>query len=176
MDEPEFWAEIEDYEGLYEISDLGRVKSYWINKTEGEILRPLKDGGGYLFVVLFKNRVRKMMTIHRLVGEAFLTNPENKPTIDHFNRIKTDNRACNLRWATMSEQNQNKSTVINAKNYYITYLSSRQYPSKWRLVFRYQNEKTITKHFKTREDAQNYFDQNVDKTRLRSLKDYRAKN
>ena len=174
MVEPEFWAEIEGYEGLYEVSDLGRVKSYWKNKTEGEILRPGKNRGGYFYVFLCKNGVKKK-TIHRLVANAFLSNPEKKETVDHINRDKRDNRACNLRFATQSEQNQNTSSWINAKNYCICYLPSCPNPSKWRLEFRYQNEKRKNKYFKTKEEAQEYFDQNVDKSRLRPLNDSRAK-
>ena len=173
--EPEFWAEIEGYEGLYEVSDLGRVKSFKRNKTEGEILRPVNDGRGYLHVGLFKNRVRKTMTIHRIVGKAFLPNQENKPTVDHINRDQTDNRACNLRFATHSEQQYNTSSSINAEHYWIAYIPSLRRPSKWCLVFRYQNEKKKRKFFKTEKEAQEYFDKNVDKSRLRAIDDSQAK-
>lgn len=55
--------------------------------------------------------------VHRLIAETFIPNPENKPTVDHINRKRDDNRVCNLRWATHSEQRENSSQVIEAKDY-----------------------------------------------------------
>lgn len=62
-------------------------------------------------------RVRgKTYKVHRLVAELFIPNPQGKRTIDHINRIRSDNRVCNLRWATQKEQIANSSRIINAKN------------------------------------------------------------
>lgn len=55
--------------------------------------------------------------VHRLLAEAFIPNPENKPTVDHINRIRDDNRLCNLRWATQKEQIENSETVLNRADY-----------------------------------------------------------
>lgn len=59
---------------------------------------------------------KKKYSVHRLIAEAFLDNPENKPTVDHINRIRDDNRVENLRWATMSEQLENNGIVLDRDN------------------------------------------------------------
>lgn len=59
----------------------------------------------------------KTYNVHRLIADAFISNPDNKPTVDHINRDRTDNRACNLRWATHREQRDNSSQVLLAHDY-----------------------------------------------------------
>ena len=107
----EIWKDIAGYEGLYQVSNLGRVKSLkkgrWGTGKE-RILKPAKDGNGYLFVKLCKDGNSKMYHIHRLVADAFIPNPDNLPTVDHINRDRTDNRVENLRWASMKMQAENK--------------------------------------------------------------------
>ena len=100
----EVWKPIKDYEGLYEISNLGRVKSLNYKRTGKEkILKNTVCNDGYLKVGLTKNGKDKVFRIHRLVAEAFIPNPENKPFIDHINTIRDDNRIENLRWCTQKE-------------------------------------------------------------------------
>lgn len=116
----EEWKPIKDYEGLYEISNLGRVRSLdrervsqngkkYIHK--GRILKIRKDSNGYCSVCLYnKNKCKKYARVHRLVAEAFIPNPENKPNVDHINTIKTKNEVWNLRWVTQKENNNNELT------------------------------------------------------------------
>ena len=90
----EVWKDVFGYEGLYQVSNLGRVKSLKYGKER--ILKPLKDGGGYIFVHLCKNGERKMYKIHRLVAFTFLTNPQNLSDVNHKDEDKTNNSVQNL--------------------------------------------------------------------------------
>ena len=75
----------------------------------------------------------KLFQVHRVVAETFHANPENKPTVDHINRVRTDNRACNLRWATHHEQNENSGIVLNRMDYGVRRCEDRnQYNRNWR--------------------------------------------
>ena len=93
----------------YKISNKGNVYSVYINN----LMKIRKDKCGYCYVKI-SGRVKK---VHRLVAEAFIPNPENKPTVDHINNIKDDNTVDNLRWATMKEQANNPITykLVNLK-------------------------------------------------------------
>ena len=108
----EEWRDVVGYEGRYQVSSMGRVKSLertFIDKIGREryvkecILKPGMDKGGYLRVDLCASGKRKMFSVHRLVCQAFHDNPENKLDVNHINENKTDNRACNLEWSTRIE-------------------------------------------------------------------------
>lgn len=97
--------EITGYEGLYYITSCGRVWSYRTNK----FLKPTLSKHGYFYVTLVDkegNRVKRK--IHRLVAEAYIPNPDNKPEVDHINRRRTDNYVNNLRWVTRVENSDNR--------------------------------------------------------------------
>lgn len=114
---------IKDYEGLYEISNYGRVKS--LEKNNGfvyqnnKILKAPIDKDGYLRYCLAKNKNNKYIYGHRLVAEAFIPNPNNLPQINHKNEIKNDNRVDNLEWCTnkynvnYGSRNQKVSKIVN---------------------------------------------------------------
>ena len=97
----ENWKEIDGYEGLYEVSDLGRVKSFWHGKER--ILKPGKNTCGYLHVSLFKDGKVKQPKIHRLVAEAFIPNPDNLETVNHKDEVKTNNAVSNLEWMSIKD-------------------------------------------------------------------------
>lgn len=100
----EVWRDIEGYEGLYQVSDQGRVKSLGSKWRKSErILKPVVRHDGYVVVGLYSGGKPKTFKVHRLVCEAFHENPDNKPQVNHINEIKTDNRASNLEWATARE-------------------------------------------------------------------------
>lgn len=98
----EIWKDIEGWKGLYQISNLGRVKRIYKNGKE-RILKPRIDKFGYLSVDLSEKNYRKTCKIHRLVAEVFIPNPKNKPTVNHIDEDKTNNRAENLEWMTYKE-------------------------------------------------------------------------
>ena len=106
----EIWKPIKDYEGLYEVSNLGRVKSLNYKRTGKEKILKNSERNGYLVVSLVKNGKLKQFYVHKLVAEAFILNPENKPCIDHINTIRNDNRIENLRWVTYKENMNNELT------------------------------------------------------------------
>ena len=100
----EIWRDIKNYEGIYEVSNLGRIKSISRNGTikENRILKPNKVMG-YSQVGLQKYGTRKYKKIHRLVAEAFIPNPENKKEVNHKDGNKANNCVDNLEWVTTSE-------------------------------------------------------------------------
>ena len=99
----EHWKAIADYEEIYEVSDLGRVKSLWYGKER--ILKPGKDTGGYLFVKLYKDGHVKKFKVHRLVAEAFIPNTQGLETVNHKDEVKTNNTVSNLEWMSMRDNN-----------------------------------------------------------------------
>jgi hypothetical protein len=108
----EIFKDVKGYEGIYQVSNFGRVKSLErkVRHSQGgykivkeKIMKSASVSRGYLSVDLSKNGESKNFLIHRLILIAFLFNPENKRTVNHINGIKTDNRLSNLEWMTDSE-------------------------------------------------------------------------
>lgn len=107
----EIWKPVVGYEGWYEVSNLGRVKSidriiinsFGVSKTYyGKILKQSLERHGYVTVVLSKNSIFKRCAIHRLVALAFLPNPQNLPQVNHKDECKNNNNVENLEWCSCS--------------------------------------------------------------------------
>lgn len=104
---------IKGYEGIYEVNELGQVRSIdrkvkskdrKVINYKGKELKLQIDKDGYAIIRLHKNGVAKTYSVHRLVAEVFLQNPDSLPQIHHINHDRKDNRAHNLAWVTRSEQ------------------------------------------------------------------------
>ena len=94
----EEWKDVPNYEGLYEISDLGNVKSTYSN----QLLKPSADKYGYVRFSATKNKKQKTLRIHRLVAELFIPNPNNLPQVNHLDGNKLNCAKSNLEWSTDS--------------------------------------------------------------------------
>lgn len=133
----EVWRDIKGYENLYQVSNLGRVRSLdrWVKckngsvtQFKGRIVAACNDKHGYKVLNLWKDNKFKQKKVHQLIAQAFIPNPENKPYIDHINTIKHDNTVVlnedgsvnyektNIRWVTAKENMNNPTTKINLGN------------------------------------------------------------
>ena len=101
----EIWTSIPGYEGRYEVSSFGRVKSLLRKQKypNGYIRAETLDSDGYSIVSLVKKGYFTTLKVHRLVAEMFIPNPENKPQVNHKNSVRKDNHVDNLEWCTVSE-------------------------------------------------------------------------
>lgn len=102
----EIWKDVGGYEGLYQVSNLGRVKRLKGKYMKSDkLLKQVKLDSGYIAVGLCKHNKAKNFRVHRLVAEAFIPNPEEKPQVNHINEDKTNNMVSNLEWMTAKENN-----------------------------------------------------------------------
>ena len=101
----ETWKDIKGFEGIYQISNMGRVKSFKADPN-GRILSIKNSKGDYLNIVLCHGNKRRSVKVHRLVAEAFVPNPHNKPEVNHIDGNKQNNRADNLEWVTRAENHR----------------------------------------------------------------------
>ena len=113
----EVWIDVVGYEGLYQVSNLGRVKNLkrkvpyakGMRTIPERILRNHINECGYVYVRLYKDAKGKNIKLHRIVAQAFIKNPENKRCVNHIDGNKQNNRAENLEWVTHSENMQHAS-------------------------------------------------------------------
>lgn len=111
----EVWKPIKDYEGLYEVSNEGNVRSLNYRQTgKTQVLKPQDQGQGYLFVRLCKNGKAKTCRVNRLVAAAFIPNPNNYPEVNHKNECKFCNCVWNLEWCTREYNNDYGTRVERA--------------------------------------------------------------
>lgn len=116
----EAWAAVSGFEGLYEVSNIGRVRSLpRVNRlgrrVNGCERKPQKDTKGYHFVQLWKDGAMSQPRVHQLVAAAFIPNPEQKPQVNHKDGVRSNNVWKNLEWATNGENTQHSYDVLNRK-------------------------------------------------------------
>lgn len=159
----EEWKDIEGYEGYYQISSLGRVKSlgrtYKVvrkGSTYNRIIREhimqlTKNEDGYLRVSLAMEKKKRAFLVHRLVASAFIPNPLNKPCINHLDENKTNNKADNLEWCSVWENSTygNRCKKIGEK--------SSKTPHTWlyKSVLQYSLQGILIKEYKSLREAAN---------------------
>lgn len=152
------WKLIEGFDGVYSVSNYGEVRN---NKT-GKLMKPRKNETGYLRINLTKNGKPKCMRVHRLVAQAFIPNPENKPEVNHIDFNRENNCVSNLEWVTNQENTQysvcnrifpgqqkkrnNKTGERNISHYNGFY------------VVRIYGKKYVSKSFKNIDDAKQWRD------------------
>ena len=170
----EEWRAVPGYEGLYEVSNKGNVR----NVRRNTLLRLSKTNNGYIRISLCKNGIKTGLTVHRLVAELFIPNPDNLPEVNHKDEDKTNNRVENLEWCdhkyNMNYGTRNiraKETAI--KNGYYTGLSREEYRKK----YRDKNKEKIREKQRgyMREYNKNYYEKNREEIREHN-REYKKKN
>ena len=161
----EEWRPIVGFEGLYEVSNTGQVRN-----CRGKLLRPGLNHNGYLKCVLCKNGKAKTIYIHRLVAQAFISNPDNLPEINHKDEDKTNNRVDNLEFCDRkynvnygcAQDKRVKTNIINGRFKY-SGQKSVEYNKERTKEYRKKNrEKNREKH---REYMRKWYDKNKEKIR-----------
>ena len=137
MNIDEIWCPIKGYEGLYEVSDKGRVRS--LKSGKERILKPLRITCGYLQVQLWKNGKQKMYLIHRLVAQAFIPNPDNLPEVNHKDEDKENNSVKNLEWCdrkyNINYGNRNQMVSMKLSKPILQYTKSGVFVREWKSTY-----------------------------------------
>ena len=116
----EIWKDIKDFEGMYQVSNLGRVRSIDRFDSMGRLhkgdIKAISDNGkGYKVVRMYKDNKSKFGYIHRLVATAFIENPDNKPEVHHIDSDRSNNKLENLQWVTSKENNNFPERIKSMK-------------------------------------------------------------
>ena len=145
----EIFKKIDGFEN-YSVSDHGNVR----NDKTGRILKPGLNSSCYLSANLCKHKEQYSKNIHRLVAQAFLPNPENKPQVDHIDNNKSNNNINNLRWATNSQNRQNTTIGKNNRSGTkgVRWIEKTQ---KWRARIMVNGKETHLGYFVNKDDAIN---------------------
>lgn len=128
----EEWKDVPNYEGLYQVSTFGRVKTYGnrYNGNKVAILALRLDVYGYAIVNVYKNGM-KTVKVHRLVAMAFIPNTDNKKEVNHKNGVRNYNKVTNLEWVTCSENMQHRIDVLGTRiNNLKPQIGEKNYQSK----------------------------------------------
>lgn len=171
-EQQELWLPVVGYEGLYEDSNLGRVKSLNYNHTGTErVLRERKNNNGYLYITLYKDGKAKTHRVHRLVAESFIPNPYNLPEVNHLDENPLNNRVSNLQWCDRSYNiNYGSRNVKVAK-------VLTNHPSKSKPVLQYTVDGELVREWPSTHEAQRqggYTQTSISACCLGKLKTYKG--
>lgn len=119
----EIWKPVVGYEGLYEVSNLGQVKSIQFDKER--LLKPTVTNKGYYLVALYKDKIKTFKTVHRLVIRTFIGEPKNNQECDHIDRNSLNNQVSNLRWVDRSKNLSNRKGWAKDSKYIGSYKGIR---------------------------------------------------
>lgn len=163
----EIWKDIINYEGLYQVSNLGNVKSMNYGRTgEIKLLKQSTNKQGYKSVHLFKNRKWKSYSVHRLVAMAFIPNPNNLPIINHKDENPSNNNINNLEWCTVTYNNtygtarkragENISKSVRGENHPLYGKKGKDNPTS-KPILMYDREGNFIRRFDCVKDTNEYF-------------------
>lgn len=159
MDNNEVWCVCPGFPA-YSVSSLGRVRRETGGRsgaTAGRVLRPRSTGNGYHRVDLYDANGQHSMKIHRLVAMAFVNNPDGKPYVDHINGVRTDNRLCNLRWATHSQNQKNTVSRAGSSSRFLG-VSLYKPSGKWQVYIKINGKNKYIGYFSDEEEAARAYD------------------
>jgi hypothetical protein len=147
----EIWKDIKGFEGIYQISNFGNIKSLSRKTKNGKcksdkILKKTLDNKGYQNITIHKNFKKSIFKVHRLVAEAFIPNPYNKPQVNHIDGNKTNNLVTNLEWCT------------NSENQIHSYKNGLKQTKK---VYQYDLNNNLIKEWENATQASKYYDVHI---------------
>lgn len=133
----EKWKDIKGFEGLYKVSNCGRIKSFKKNKKDGVLIKPREKNNGYLQIGLYKEGKKYHFTIHRLVAMAFLENSKDYKSVNHKDENKKNNRVDNLEWCSVKYNNCYGDRIEKVKKK--LYKKINQYDLNLNLINEYES-------------------------------------